>query len=314
MESNFGKVTKETDGFKVRFERILNHDILTVWEAITHPDKLKIWFTDINIEAKVGGKITIRFRDETQTASYGEVICIDPPHRFEFMWEGELAVWELSKMSENKCKLNFTYSKIDESYAVNVPSGFHTLLDRLASMLAGNTATYAFGTEENNPDIKALQKRYSDVIYKNYPELEKLEPIIVEKTYNAPIEKVWKALTDKDQMKQWYFDIPDFKPEVGFEFQFKGQGHKGEQYLHLCKITEVEPLKKLAHSWCYDGYEGYSTVSFELFTEGGKTTLRLTHNGLHTFPINNPDFAKESFQGGWTSLITNLLADFLTKN
>ncbi len=35
--------------------------------------------------------------------------------------------------------------------------------------------------------------------------------IIVEELYQAPLEKVWHALTDKDQMKQWYFDIPDFR-------------------------------------------------------------------------------------------------------
>jgi uncharacterized protein YndB with AHSA1/START domain len=26
---------------------------------------------------------------------------------------------------------------------------------------------------------------------------------------NAPVDKVWNALTNKEQMKNWYFDIPD---------------------------------------------------------------------------------------------------------
>ncbi|MGI8635287.1 MAG: SRPBCC family protein [Segetibacter sp.] len=26
-------------------------------------------------------------------------------------------------------------------------------------------------------------------------------PFVIERTYKAPIEKVWRALTDKDQMK-----------------------------------------------------------------------------------------------------------------
>jgi uncharacterized protein YndB with AHSA1/START domain len=29
--------------------------------------------------------------------------------------------------------------------------------------------------------------------------------LVIEKTFNAPVEKVWKAITDLDQMKQWYF-------------------------------------------------------------------------------------------------------------
>src|SRR4029079_1721585 len=93
-------------------------------------------------------------------------------------------------------------------------------------------------------------------------------PFTIEKTLNAPVSKVWKAITDKDEMKQWYFDLAEFKPEVGFEFRFNGQGKKGENYLHVCKITEVVPEKKLTHSWRYDGYEGNSYVTFELASEG----------------------------------------------
>lgn len=26
----------------------------------------------------------------------------------------------------------------------------------------------------------------------------------------APVNKIWSALTNKDEMKIWYFDIPDF--------------------------------------------------------------------------------------------------------
>ncbi len=131
----------------------------------------------------------------------------------------------------------------------------------------------------------------------------KNEPFIIERTFNTPVEKIWKAITDKDQMKQWYFDLSEFKPVVGFEFRFSGQGHKGEQYLHLCKITDVVANKKLRYSWKYDNFEGMSYVTFELFEEGPKTRLKLTHEGLETFPANNPDFAKESFAEGWTYII-----------
>jgi uncharacterized protein YndB with AHSA1/START domain len=136
-------------------------------------------------------------------------------------------------------------------------------------------------------------------------------PFTIERTFNAPIEKVWQAITDKDQMKKWYFDLAEFKPVVGFEFQFTGQGLKGEQYLHLCKVTDVIPGKKIAYSWTYEKHEGYSVVSFELFPEGDKTRLKLTHEGLETFPTNNPDFAKENFVAGWTELIGTSLKNFV---
>jgi uncharacterized protein YndB with AHSA1/START domain len=83
--------------------------------------------------------------------------------------------------------------------------------------------------------------------------------------------------------------------------------------LHLCKITEVVIGKKLSYSWRYDGYEGNSFVTFELFPEGNKTRLKLTHKGLETFPINNPDFAKENFIDGWTYITGTSLKEFLEK-
>src|SRR5690349_2774333 len=115
----------------------------------------------------------------------------------------------------------------------------------------------------------------------------KNEPFVIERTFNAPVEKVWKAITDKDQMKKWYFDLAEFRPETGFEFSFEG-GSEEKSYLHLCRVTEAVTNKKLAYSWRYDGYPGSSVVTFELFPEGDKTRLKLTHEGLETFPLNNP--------------------------
>jgi uncharacterized protein YndB with AHSA1/START domain len=136
--------------------------------------------------------------------------------------------------------------------------------------------------------------------------------IIIERTYHASLSTIWKALTDKEQMKQWYFDLAEFKPEVDFEFQFYGQGKEGEQYLHLCKITEAIKEKKLKYSWRYNGYEGISFVSFELFPEGDTTRIKLTHEGLDTFPVTaNNAFAKENFVEGWTHIIGKALPDFL---
>lgn len=136
------------------------------------------------------------------------------------------------------------------------------------------------------------------------------QPFVIERTYNAPVDKVWKAITDRDQMKQWYFDIAAFEPEPGFTFSFAGQGSKGENYVHLCEVKEVIPNRKLSYSWRYRDYEGSSVVTFELFEEEGKTRLKLTHEGLDSFP-KHPDFAIESFTAGWTELIGKNLKAFV---
>src|SRR5438045_3122814 len=105
------------------------------------------------------------------------------------------------------------------------------------------------------------------------------EALMIERTFNAPLARVWKALTNVDEMRVWYFDLKEFKPEVGFEFEFTVE-HEGNTYHHLCKITEVVPQKKIAYTWRYAGEEGNSLVTFELFAEGGKTLLKVTHEVL----------------------------------
>jgi uncharacterized protein YndB with AHSA1/START domain len=138
-------------------------------------------------------------------------------------------------------------------------------------------------------------------------------PLIKEVVINAPVSKVWDAITKKEQMKQWYFDLAEFRPETGFEFSFEGGKDPNCMYLHLCKVTESIPNKKLAYTWKYDGYEGDSLVTFELFDENGKTRVVLTHTGLETFPESNPDLARHNFDEGWTWIIQKSLKEYLEK-
>src|SRR6266568_4261225 len=135
------------------------------------------------------------------------------------------------------------------------------------------------------------------------------EAVVIERTFNAPIARVWKALTDVVDMRRWYFDLKDFKPEVGFEFEFTVE-HEGMTYHHLCKITEVILQKKLAYTWRYKGHEGDSLVTSELFADGDETRLKLTHQGLETFP-KTAAFARKNFEAGWTAIIGSELQQFL---
>lgn len=137
----------------------------------------------------------------------------------------------------------------------------------------------------------------------------KYEAFVIERVYDAPVEKVWVALTDNEQLKQWYFQIGDFKAEVGFAFVFTGES-EGVKYIHNCIITDIEPGQRLAYSWQYEGFPGHSLVTFELFPEGDKTKIRLTHEGLESFP-DLPAFKQENFAAGWNEIIGSHLKRFV---
>jgi len=138
------------------------------------------------------------------------------------------------------------------------------------------------------------------------------EAVVIERTFNAPVAKVWGAITDVDQMRAWYFDLKEFKPEVGFEFEFSVE-HEGMTYHHLCRVTEVVPQKKIAYTWRYKGEPGDSLVTLELFAEDDNTRVKLTHTGIETFP-KTPAYARKNFESGWTAIIGTELKQFVEQS
>jgi uncharacterized protein YndB with AHSA1/START domain len=133
--------------------------------------------------------------------------------------------------------------------------------------------------------------------------------------YNAPIGKVWHALTDLEKMRQWYFPaLTEFEPEIGFETRFDVQSG-GKTFPHIWKITEVIPRKKISYEWKFGGYPGDSVGSFELFDEDGKTRIVLTHKNIETFRGDiHPDLAKDNFVQGWTHFIGAALKGFVEQD
>ncbi len=139
------------------------------------------------------------------------------------------------------------------------------------------------------------------------------EPIVVEQTFKATIETVWKSITEIDLMRQWYFEnIPSFQPEIGFKTQFNVKTEERD-FLHMWKITEVVPMKKIVYNWKYDGYQGDSLVQFELFKQNNSIKLRLTHTVIESFPEDLPEFSRESGIAGWEYFIKQSLKEYLAK-
>ena len=136
-------------------------------------------------------------------------------------------------------------------------------------------------------------------------------PVVVEETYRADVDTVWKAITEPDRMRRWYFDnIPDFRAEVGFETQFL-ISNGGRDFPHRWKVTEVIPRKRLIYDWKYDGYAGEAFVVFELSEATPGTRLRLSCIVRRDFPQDVPEFRRESCAQGWEYFIRQSLKHYL---
>lgn len=137
-------------------------------------------------------------------------------------------------------------------------------------------------------------------------------PVLVEQKFNVSVKDVWDAITNLEKMHQWYFNnIPDFKPEIGFETSFLIE-NEGRKFTHTWKVTEVEPFNKITYQWRFKEYPTVlGTVTFSIAKIEKGSLLRVTNYGIDTFPEDVPEFTRESCQGGWQYFINQNLKNFI---
>ncbi|WP_312076279.1 SRPBCC domain-containing protein [Chryseobacterium sp.] len=139
-------------------------------------------------------------------------------------------------------------------------------------------------------------------------------PIEIQCLIKASPEKVWKALTDKIEMKKWYFDIQDFELVVGTVFNFYEPGeHK--KYHHVGEILDVNPLKKLSYTWTYPDFTDEKTyIIWELEErENNETLVKVIHHDTEKFYDLGENFSRKSFAEGWNGILNQSLKPYLEK-
>ncbi len=267
-----------------------------VWLACTDAKHLAQWWGPRGFTAPVcewaaqpGSRIYVVMRapNGTDYPMGGEFLEVVPPEKLV----------TLTGALDDKADLRFEFRHTLTLVELDGKTKL-TMRSRLMRVIAPDAAQYIGGFEAG---MTQSLERLTEVV-------EKI-PFTMERIFEAPVALVWRALTTPEAMSRWYFDLKHFKPEVGCEFSFTVE-HEGHVYDHRCKITEVVPHKRIAYTWRYHGHEGDSLVTFELLAEGDRTKLRLTHQGLETFP-QLPQFARRNFVRGWTSLIGSELKDFV---
>ena len=275
-----------------------------LFKAWIDPEQLKKWwgpkgFTNpvCNADATPGGEILIHMQapDKTIYPMGGEFHEIVEPDRLVFTTAA------LDKNGNRLFEVLNTVTFSDENAKTKL--SLHAAVSNI--------------TEEGKPYIEGMNDGWIESIDRLAEFVEKSEEntaVVLERIFNSPVERVWHAITDINQMRLWYFpQLENFQPEKGFETQFNVH-HEGKDFLHIWKVKDVVPMKKISIEWKYEGYPGTSLVSFELFPRGNKTRLLLTHEGIESFmPAKYPELGKKNFIEGWTAFMDNELKQFLEK-
>jgi uncharacterized protein YndB with AHSA1/START domain len=122
----------------------------------------------------------------------------------------------------------------------------------------------------------------------------------------APRSKVWRALTDPDEIQKYMFGSKvetDWKP--GSRITWRGE-YEGRRYEDKGEILEVERERRLklthfsALSGDEDVPENYHTLVYELEEDDGKTHVSLSQDN------NKSEDAAEHSRANWEKMLSGL--------
>jgi uncharacterized protein YndB with AHSA1/START domain len=124
--------------------------------------------------------------------------------------------------------------------------------------------------------------------------MEPIKTVEFERTYDAPVDKVWDAWTDPEKLKQWWGPNDVTIPECEVDLRVGGRIYivmeageamgpiKGTRWPMDGKFTEIEVSSKLVYevkAWTVGDEEDTEINQTQVLTfseEGGKTKMSLS--------------------------------------
>ena len=123
----------------------------------------------------------------------------------------------------------------------------------------------------------------------------------------APIERVWAALTQADQIAQWFGDSATVDFRVGGKMKF-GWSHYDDAVAHAV-IERIEPTTAFAYRWwmASDDEASATLVTFTLSNNGDTTKVTVVESRLASLPLEAAKKIIEENSEGWIEELDELL-------
>jgi uncharacterized protein YndB with AHSA1/START domain len=111
--------------------------------------------------------------------------------------------------------------------------------------------------------------------------------IRIERVFDAPIGRVWRAYTDPELIAQWWgrgnrLEIERMEVERGGHWRFVEHGPEGSHGFEG-RYREVAPMERIVQTFEWDGMPGHVAVETAEFTDLGDGRTKVTATSLfHT--------------------------------
>jgi uncharacterized protein YndB with AHSA1/START domain len=276
----------------LRLSRVLHAKRETVFKAWSSADHIKRWFgpetyttPEAKVEMRVGGPFEVCMRspegeDHWTRGVFVEVIpqtrltidmqAVDRAGKPLFRAYTEIEFSDA--LGGTRVDIVQTYTFIDASLAApmvaGAPEGWRGTLDKLEKEVIRMQGAAETGLRS------AAHATFH-----------------LERTYDAPIARVWRALTDESAKQKWFVGAPGrwellerhMDVRVGGRERLKGRWEGGVVSTFDALYCDVIPEERLVYSYVMYLDEKKLSVSLatmQLKAEGGKTTLMVTEQGV----------------------------------
>ena len=283
--------TAENQPAPLRLSRTFHARPQTVFRAWSSADHVKHWFSpqtyevaDAKVEMRVGGAFDVCMRspDGVEHWTRGTFVEVTPHSRLvidmrvadsdgEPLFRAYTEVNFVEALGGTRMDVVQTYTFVDPTIAApmvaGAPEGWRTTLDKLEAevvAMQGGQMTTAFSVVHSTFEL--------------------------ERTYDAPVARVWAALTDEAAKAKWFGGTPGewellerfMDVRVGGRERVRGRWSSGVVSTFDASYHDVVPNERLVYS--YEMHLDTKKISVSLATMqlkaiAGKTTLTVTEQG-----------------------------------
>lgn len=126
----------------------------------------------------------------------------------------------------------------------------------------------------------------------------------------ASVGEVWNALTDRDELENWWSEEVVLEPRVGGKFQENWEDDDGQKQIASGKVLSVQDQKLISFTWREKNWPKTAQTEcvFEITPDGKKSTLTMQHKGWETLPEPLRTTSLRDFKVGWSYHMKELKA------
>jgi uncharacterized protein YndB with AHSA1/START domain len=132
--------------------------------------------------------------------------------------------------------------------------------------------------------------------------------IVVRAQIDAPRERVWRALTEQEQIAEWWGPHVSFEARPGGSLTERWTDAGGREVVTRGEVLRLIAPGTLELRWADEDWDGPTRVLLRL--EGGADATRLTveHSGWEAFPPLLREKLIGVHAAGWSEHLANLAA------